>query len=119
MPKKKNKHYKPQTHTNSKGIISTWRSGYNEGLCDGQHIMADIYAVALYDEFGFGNTNPEKWQKLEDRANYYVENIVKYIHEGEPEMGFEKIVEGIHRARPNIAPRIEERYKKVLYNFKK
>ena len=34
-------------------------------------------------------------------------------------MGFEKIVEGMYRARPDIAPQIEERYKKVLYNFKK
>ena len=118
MPKKKNKHYKPQNHIGSKGLIEAYQSRYREGLCDGQTIMADVIFIALHDEFGFGNTNPEKWQKLEDRANYYVENIVKYIHEGEPEMGFEKIVEGIHRARPNIAPLIEERYKKVLYNFK-
>ena len=49
----------------------------------------------------------------------YLENILKYINEGEPEMGFEKIVEGMRRARPEIAPQIEERYKKVLYNFNK
>ena len=119
MPKKKNKHYKPQNHTNSKGIVSTWQSGYNQGLCDGQYIMADIYAIALNDEFGFGNSNPQRWERLQDRANEYLENIVKYIAEGEPEMGFEKIVEGMRRARPDIAPQIEERYKKVLYNFKK
>nr|DAP11645.1 MAG TPA: hypothetical protein [Caudoviricetes sp.] len=27
MPKKKNKHYKPQNHTDSKGIVSTYRRG--------------------------------------------------------------------------------------------
>ena len=118
MPKKKNKHYRPQTHTDSKGIISTYHNGYNQGLCDGQVIMADIMTVSLNDEFGFGNTNPEKWEKLQERANYYLEYLLKQIAEGEPEMGFEKIVEGIKRARPDIAPEIEERYKKVLYNFK-
>lgn len=119
MPKKKNKHYKPQNHTDSKGIVSTYRNGYNQGLCDGQVIMADIYTISLHDEFGFGNSNPEKWKKLQDRANYYLEQIIKNINEGEPEMGFEKIVEGMYRARPDIAPTIEERYKKVLYNFNK
>ena len=119
MPKKKNKHYKPQTHTNSKGIVNTWQSGYNQGLCDGQLIMADIIFVALHDEFGFGNSNPEKWEKLETQANYYLENIVKNIQNGDAEMGFEKIVEGMRRARPDKASEIEERYKKVLYNFKK
>ena len=119
MPKKKNKHYKPQTHTNSKGIVSTWQSGYSQGLCDGQVIMADIIFIALNDEFGFGNSDPTKRERLQDQANYYLEKIVKYINEGEPEMGFEKIVEGMYRARPDIAPQIEERYKKVLYNFKK
>ena len=106
-------------HTDSKGIVSTWQSGYNQGLCDGQVIMADIIFIALHDEFGFGNTNPEKWERLQDRANEYLEKILKYIAEGEPEMGFEKIVEGIKRARPDIVPQIEERYKKVLYNFSK
>lgn len=119
MPKKKNKHYKSQNHTNSKGIVSTWQSGYNQGLCDGQYIMSDIIFIALHDEFGFGNSNPEKWGILQDRANYYLEQIIKNINDGEPEMGFEKIVEGMYRARPDIAPTIEERYKKVLYNFKK
>ena len=119
MSKKKNKHYKPQNHTNSKGIVNTWQSGYNQGLCDGQVIVADIITISLHDEFGFGNTAPEKWQKLQDRMNYYLEYLVRQIQEGEPEMGFEKIIEGMYRARPNIAPVIEERYKKVLYNFKK
>ena len=119
MPKKKNKHYKPQNHTDSKGIVSTWQSGYNQGLCDGQVIMADIMFISLHDEFGFGNSSPEKWEQLQNRANYYLEQIIKNINEGEPEMGFEKIVEGINRARPDIAPQIEERYKKVLYNFNK
>ena len=31
----------------------------------------------------------------------------------------EKIVEGMYGARPDIAPTIEERYRKVLYNFNK
>ena len=119
MAKKKNKHYKPQTHTNSKGIVSTWQSGYNQGLCDGQQIMADILFIALNDVSGYGNSKPEKWQELEDQANWYLEKLVKHTNEGDPEMGFEKIVEGMRRARPDIAPQIEERYKKVLYNFKK
>ena len=119
MPKKKNKHYSPQNHTDSKGIVSTYRNGYNQGLCDGQVIMADIIFIALNDEFGFGNSNPDKWKQLEEQANYYLAKIVTNINEGEPEMGFEKIVEGMYRARPDIAPTVEERYKKVLYNFKK
>lgn len=119
MAKKKNKHYRPQGQTESKGIVNAWHNGYSQGLCDGQVIMADIMTIALNDEFGFGNTNPEKWKQLEDRANYYLEYMVRQIHEGEPEMGFEKIIEGMKRARPDIAPIIEERYKKVLYNFKK
>lgn len=119
MPKKKNKHYKPQTHTDSKGIVSTWRQGYNQGLCDGQVIMADIIFIALHDEFGFGNSNPEKWKELETQANWYLQKLINHIQDGDAEMGFEKIVEGMHRARPDIAPQIEERYKKVLYNFKK
>ena len=119
MPKKKNKHYKPQTPAGSNGIVATWQNGYNQGLCDGQVIMADIIFIALHDEFGFGNTNPDKWDKLQDRANSYLVNILKYIDEGKAEMGFEKIVEGMYRARPDIAPEIEERYKKVLYSFKK
>lgn len=119
MPKKKNKHYKPQTHTDSNGIVATYRNGYNQGLCDGQVIMADIIFIALNDEFGFGNTNPEKWEQLENQANWYLEKMVKYINEGDAEMGFEKIVEGMRRARPDKVPEIEERYKKVLYNFKK
>lgn len=119
MAKKKNKHYRPQTHTDSKGIISTYHNGYNQGLCDGQVIMADIIFIALNDEFGFGNSDPTKWERLQDQANYYLEYMIKNINEGDPEMGFEKIVEGMYRARPDIAPQIEERYKKVLYNFKK
>lgn len=119
MPKKKNKHYKPQNHTNSKGIVSTWQSGYNQGLCDGQVIMADILFIALNDEFGFGNTDPNRWERLQNQANWYLEKVVQHIKDGDPEMGFEKIVEGMKRARPDIAPQIEERYKKVLYNFKK
>jgi hypothetical protein len=119
MAKKKNKHYRPQTHTNSKGIMDTYYNGYNQGLCDGQVIMADIIFIALNEEFGFGNTNPEKWERLQTQANWYLEKILKHISDGDPEMGFEKIVEGMKRARPNIAPQIEERYKKVLYNFKK
>ena len=81
--------------------------------------MQDTLFIALHDVFGFGNSNLEKWKILEDRANYYLEQIIKNINDGEPEMGFEKIVEGMYRARPDIAPTIEERYKKVLYNFKK
>ena len=119
MPKKKNKHYKPQNHTDSKGIINTWQQGYNQGLCDGQVIMADILFVALNDVCGYGNSNPKKWEELEKQANYYLEKLVKYIKEGDPEMGFEKIVEGIRRARPDKVAEIEERYKKVLYNFNK
>lgn len=119
MPKKKNKHYKPQTHTNSKGIINTWQAGYNQGLCDGQVIMADIYSVSLNDIKGFGNTKPELWKQLEDQVNWYLQYLIKNVNDGEPEMGFEKIVAGMYRARPDIAPQIEERYKKVLYNFKK
>lgn len=119
MPKKKNKHYKPQTHTDSKGILSTYRQGYSQGLCDGQVIMADVIFIALHDLFGFGNTNPEKWKQLEDQANYYLEKIVTNIQDGDYEMGFEKIVEGMYRARPDIAPQVEERYKNVLYNFNK
>jgi hypothetical protein len=119
MAKKKNKHYKPQKHTDSKGIISTYHNGYSQGLCDGQVIMADIIFIALHDEFGFGNSNPEKWVKLENQANWYLEYIVKNIHDGDAELGFEKIVEGMYRARPDVAPQIEERYKKVLYNFNK
>ena len=119
MPKKKNKHYRPLKNTDSKGIVSTYQSGYNQGLCDGQIIMADIIFIALNDEFGFGNTNPKRWDILQDRANYYVETVVKNIKEGEPEFGFEKIVEAMYRARPDVAPQIEERYRKVLYNFNK
>ena len=119
MPKKKNKHYRPQKHTDSKGIISTYHNGYSQGLCDGQVIMADIIFIALNDEFSFGNTNPEKWEQLENQANWYLEYLVKNINDGDYEMGFEKIVEGIRRARPDKVAEIEERYKKVLYNFKK
>lgn len=119
MPKKKNKHYRPQNHTDSNGIIATYRNGYNQGLCDGQVIMADILFIALHDEFGFGNSNPEKWERLERQANWYLEYIIRNINDGDYEMGFEKIVEGIRRARPEKATEIEERYKKVLYNFKK
>ena len=106
MAKKKNKHYRPQNHTNSKGIMDTYYNGYNQGLCDGQVIMADIIFIALNEEFGFGNSNPKRWEILQDRANYYIEKMLKYINEGEPEMGFEKIVEGMYRARPDIAPQI-------------
>lgn len=119
MPKKKNKHYKPQSHTDSKGIVNTWQSGYNQGLCDGQQIMADILFVSLNDVCGYGNSKPEKWKELEDQANWYLEKLIKHSEDGDVEMGFEKIVEGMRRARPDIAPQIEERYKKVLYNFKK
>lgn len=119
MPKKKNKHYKPQIHTDSKGIVSTYRNGYNQGLCDGQMIMADILFISLNDTRGFGNTNPKMWDELEEQGNWYLEYIVRNINDGTPEMGFEKIVEGMKRARPNLVPEIEERYKKVLYNFKK
>ena len=105
-------------HTNSKGIIDTYHNGYSQGLCDGQFIMADIMSIALHDEFGFGNSSPEKWQKLQDKTNEYLQKISDYIIAGDAEMGFEKIVEGMYRARPDIAPLIEERYKKVLYNFK-
>lgn len=119
MPKKKNKHYKPQTPVGSKGIVSTWRNGYNQGLCDGEQIMADIIFISLNDIRDCGNRDPKLWQELEDQANWYLEYLVKNIDDGEAEMGFEKIVEGMYRARPNIAPEIEERYKKVLYNFKK
>ena len=81
--------------------------------------MADILFISLHDEFGFGNSNPEKWERLENQANWYLEKILQHINDGDPEMGFEKIVESMCRARPDIAPEIEERYKKVLYNFKK
>lgn len=119
MPKKKNKNYRPQNHTDSNGIIATYRNGYNQGLCDGQQIMADILFISLNDTRGFGNTNPKMWDELEEQANWYLGYIVRNINDGTPEMGFEKIVEGMKRARPNLVPEIEERYKKVLYNFKK
>lgn len=119
MPKKKNKHYKPQTHTDSRGILSTYRNGYNQGLCDGQVIMADILFISLNDVSGYGNTDPEMWDELEEQANWYLEYIVRNINDGDPEMGFEKIVEGMKRARPDRVAETEERYKKVLYNFKK
>ena len=69
MPKKKNKHYKPQNHTDSKGIVSTYRNGYNQVLCDGQVIMSDIILLALHDEFGFGNKKKKKKKKRKDRPN--------------------------------------------------
>ena len=74
MPKKKNKHYKPQNHTDSKGIVSTYRNGYNQGLCDGQVIMADIIFIALHDVFGFGNSNPEN---LLDFVTILQEELIK------------------------------------------
>ena len=59
MPKKKNKHYKSQNYTDSKGIVGTYRNGYNQGLCDNQIIISNIIFIALHNKFGFGNSNPE------------------------------------------------------------
>ena len=47
MPKKKNKHYKPQNHTDSKGIISTYRNGYNQGLCFIIFSLGRLFELAI------------------------------------------------------------------------
>lgn len=96
---------------------------YNQGFADGQIIMRDVFTLALYDTFAdanidFGKLTDEDWVNVESRANEYVDDVVKHIEEGEPELGFEHICLGMRRVRSEeYCKKLDKVYDNVLYHF--
>lgn len=104
-------------------LSDTAVKNYNQGFTDGQIIMRDVFTLALYDVFAdtkidIGKLTEEDWIKIEDRANDYVDDVVKHISEGEPELGFEHICLGMRRVRDEeYCKQLDKVYDKVLYHF--
>jgi len=97
MPKKKNKHYKPNTQNKHKK--SLFQKAYSKGLIDGQSIMYDTIEIVLNEEFGFGNSNANKWGELAAEVSDVNDNVQSFVNNHSKESAIKYVADNISKIR--------------------
>ena len=99
----------------SKQLNSTWHKGFNEGLWSGEMLMIDICSVALYNLYGFGKSNPEKWDKLGAEIQRIQNELMKNSGD-EVSYGFEQLINALVKIfGEDKRKEIESKYRKLIY----
>lgn len=103
----------------AKQLKTTKQSGFNEGLWSGEMIMLDICSVALYNCFGFGTTNPAKWDKLSAEIQRINDELFNPRKPDEVSLGFEHLVKALVKIYgEEQRADIEKKYNNLLFNLK-
>lgn len=79
----------------AKQLKQAKQSGFEEGLWSGEMIMIDICSVALHNCFGFGSTNPAKWDKLGAEIQRIQDELFNPKQPDEVSLGFEHMVKAL------------------------
>ena len=99
----------------SKQLTAAWHKGFEEGLWSGEMLMIDICSVALYNCFGFGSTNPAKWDKLGAEIQRINDELMSN-EKDETELGFERLVNALVKIfGEDKRKEIESKYRKLIY----
>lgn len=99
----------------AKQLNSAWHKGFEEGLWSGEMLMIDICSVALYNCFGFGKTNPEKWDKLGAEIQRIQNELMQYKGD-EVSLGFEHLINALVKIfGDDKRKEIECKYRKLIY----
>lgn len=99
----------------SKQLNSVWHKGFEEGLWSGEMLMIDICSVALYNCFGFGSTNPKKWDKLGAEIQRINDELMKNSGD-EVSLGFEQLINALVKIfGEDKRKEIENKYRKLIY----
>ena len=99
----------------SKQLNSTWHKGFDEGLWSGEMLMIDICSVALYNLYGFGKSNPEKWDKLGAEIQRINDELMKNSGD-EVSLGFEQLINALVKIfGEDKRKEIESKYRKLIY----
>lgn len=94
------------------------QSGFDEGLWNGEMIMIDICSVALYNCFGFGTSNPSKWDKLGAEIQRLNDELMHPKQPDEVSAGFERMVNALVKIfGEDQREEIEKKYRNLLFNF--
>ena len=99
----------------SKQLNSAWHKGFEEGLWSGEMLMIDICSVALFNLYGFGKTNPEKWDKLGAEIQRINDELMKNSGD-EVSLGFEQLINALVKIfGEDKRKEIESKYRKLIY----
>lgn len=99
----------------SKQLTAAWHKGFEEGLWSGEMLMIDICSVALYNCFGFGSTNPAKWDKLAAEIQRINDELMSN-EKDETELGFERLINALVKIfGEDKRKEIEHKYRKLIY----
>ena len=99
----------------SKQLTTAWHKGFEEGLWSGEMLMIDICSVALYNCFGFGSTNPAKWDKLGAEIQRINDELMS-SDKGEVEIGFEHLINALAKIfGEDRRKEFEHKYRKLIY----
>ena len=99
----------------AKQLTATYQKGFEEGLWSGEMLMIDICSVALYNCFGFGSTNPMKWDKLGAEIQRINDELMKNKGD-EVSLGFEQLINALVKIfGDDKRKEIENKYRKLIY----
>ena len=99
----------------AKQLNSAWHKGFDDGLWSGEMLMIDICSVALYNCFGFGKTNPEKWDKLGAEIQRINDELMKNSGD-EVSYGFEQLINALVKIYGDDKRKeIERKYRNLIY----
>ena len=99
----------------AKQLNSAWHKGFEEGLWSGEMLMIDICSVALYNCFGFGSTNPMKWDKLGAEIQRINDELMS-SDKDEVEIGFEHLINALAKIfGEDRRKEFEHKYRKLIY----
>lgn len=99
----------------AKQLTATYQKGFEEGLWNGEMLMIDICSVALYNCFGFGSTNPMKWDKLGAEIQRINDELMS-SDKGEVEIGFEHLINALAKIfGEDRRKEFERKYRNLIY----
>ena len=99
----------------AKQINTIYHKGFNDGMWNGEMLMIDICAVALYNCFGFGKQSPEKWDKLGAEIQRINDELMS-SDKGEVEVGFEHLINALAKIfGEDRRKEFEHKYRKLIY----
>lgn len=107
-------------NNHAKQLKAAKQAGFNEGFWCGRTIMADIISIALYNCFGFGTTNPLKWDKLGAEIQRIDEELMSQGDRDEITLGFEKMTRALIKIfGEEQKANIESKYRNLLFKIGK
>ena len=99
----------------AKQLKAMYHKGFDDGLWSGEMLMIDICSVALYNLYGFGKTNPEKWDKLGAEIQRINDELMKNSGD-EVSLGFEQLINALVKIfGEDKRKEIERKYRNLIY----